>query len=233
MADYTCCYGTRSPNAAPVETYQELIGAPARYGPDDGAVILHAGDMLPRCVDCQRGHLEWSEARFLREVLAGHEPWHRICDVCGSQWRLHPLVWGVTRLDDGSPARWVDGRGFIPFEPSEPIGESGKAWGDFLTLTTPEMWLAAAAPERRAQMANSVTVTGCWARSRQLLPSRSEDYLRRQGFTKQLDKLVKRIRLSDKAPNLLAAKSTHGHLPAVCCGEDDLHVRLNLAQFRD
>jgi hypothetical protein len=146
----------RSPNAAPVETYAGLLNQPGRSGADDGAVILWAGDMHPQCADCRRGHLRWAEG--------GYVPWHRICDVCGSHWDLHPITWGVTRLDDGTLARWIDGNGYAPLDPTGPLAGSGKTWRDFLALITQEMWATAAEPDRRRQMADSVTVCGAWAR---------------------------------------------------------------------
>lgn len=38
--------------------------------------------VAPKCVDCGEGTLQWAEGGFV--------PWHRICDVCGSHWDLHP-----------------------------------------------------------------------------------------------------------------------------------------------
>lgn len=63
-----------------------------REAEDDGKTLLHAGDFTPICSDCERGHLQWAEA--------GYVPWHRICDVCGSHWDLHPIGWGPARAGD-------------------------------------------------------------------------------------------------------------------------------------
>lgn len=63
---------------------------------DDGLIVV-AGGNLPVCPDCGQGHLQWAEA--------GYVPWHRICDVCGSHWSLHPvryMQWGVGRAWTGT-----------------------------------------------------------------------------------------------------------------------------------
>lgn len=57
-----------------------------------------------------------------------------------------------------------NGQGYVPLDPAAALGESGKTWGDFLALITPEVWAAAADPARVRQMANSVVVSGAWAR---------------------------------------------------------------------
>lgn len=69
---------------------QAMYDLPTRERPDDGAVILHVGDIAPTCSDCGRGTLRWAEA--------GYVPWHRICDACGSHWDLHPLGLGIAMI---------------------------------------------------------------------------------------------------------------------------------------
>lgn len=86
--DYTTLRGT-SRLSTPASSYQELLrlGERGDEAPDDGAVILHVGDLEPTCSDCGVGQLQWAEA--------GYVPWHRICDRCGSHWDLHPLGGGM------------------------------------------------------------------------------------------------------------------------------------------
>jgi hypothetical protein len=73
-----------------------------------------APDNNPICLDCQRGRLQWAEA--------GYVAWHRICDVCGSHWDLHPITWGPGKPCDTTPLRVPTGNyrcGHIP-----PAGET-------------------------------------------------------------------------------------------------------------
>ena len=176
----------------PSKDYQALFSLPHHEAEDDGKTILHAGDGLPVCADCKRGHLQWGEG--------GYVPWHRICDVCGSHWDLHPITWGPRKpthrlilpsvssddrycifCDDiviwcrhypkvqtsallPEYSRFVQGQGEIPLDPAELIGDSGRTWGDFLAICTPEIWAAAAEPEAVKRMADSITVSGSWAR---------------------------------------------------------------------
>ena len=77
-----------------------------REAEDDGAVILWAGDHTPKCSDCCCGHLLWAEAGY----MPGYMPWHRICDVCGSHWDLHPTYWGPTQPSDPGPKYIPTGR---------------------------------------------------------------------------------------------------------------------------
>jgi hypothetical protein len=199
--DYTTYVGTRRIKT-PVGSYSELLSIPSRERKDDGAVILWAGDFTPLCADCKTGHLQWAEG--------GYVPWHRICDVCGSHWDLHPVTWGPCKPDEraleqmtrraadlAGPQEWcevcdykggqdkcpthrrepipdpeyvrfVDGAGYVPLNPAEPLGESGKTWGELLALVTPEHWRIAAEPDRVRQMANSVVVPCAWARRARL-----------------------------------------------------------------
>lgn len=83
MTEHTIRIGT-SRRRTPAPNLYEL---PTRERRDDGAIILHVGDLAPVCSDCGRGHLQWAEA--------GYVPWHRICDTCGSHWDLHPLGMGI------------------------------------------------------------------------------------------------------------------------------------------
>lgn len=62
--------------------------------PDDGVIIVAAGH-APTCVDCGRGTLRWAEA--------GHVPWHRICDVCGAHWDLHPVTYFGKEVGEAEP----------------------------------------------------------------------------------------------------------------------------------
>jgi hypothetical protein len=155
---YQCRYG-RSRKKQPATSYEQLLRSPTRVGPDDGTVELSAtleeNGGQPACRDCKRGKLVWAEAAYV--------PWHRICDICGSHWDLHPLQFGVL-LEHGGFMRWVDGRGRIPLERGQTIAESGKTWGDLLDLITPTMWTGAAEPERVLRTANLVAVGGAWAR---------------------------------------------------------------------
>lgn len=175
-----------------------LYKIPARKARDDGRILLHAGGDDPVCADCGVGHLLWAEA--------GYVPYHRICDVCGSHWDLHPIMWGPgksTRCavthertgefrcghdlpedatwceecnDEPLPilreipgpeyVRWVDGRGEIALDPSEPLadydGPIAATWGDLLALIRPEHWTQA---ERdRERMAGQIVVPCAWAR---------------------------------------------------------------------
>ena len=75
---------------------------------NDGAMILAVtpepwgGE--PLCVDRQVGYLRWAEARFV--------PWHRICDVWGTHWDLHPIVEADARDaagERGLPVRALGG----------------------------------------------------------------------------------------------------------------------------
>lgn len=86
MSGYTVRIGTRRAQT-PARDLHRIATREAR---DDGAIIVHAGAADgPTCADCGRGHLRWAEAGFVA--------WHRICDVCGSHWELHPIVWGPAR----------------------------------------------------------------------------------------------------------------------------------------
>ncbi len=78
---YTTLRGTRAHDAPPVD-YHDVYDLPARHEDDDGAILV-SGGLDPTCADCERGTLCWAEA--------GHVPWHRICNVCGSHWELHPV----------------------------------------------------------------------------------------------------------------------------------------------
>jgi hypothetical protein len=165
--DYTTYVGARRAKT-PAPNWYEI---PHWDRKDDGRVILHAGDMTPVCSDCGRGHLIWAEADV---------PWHRICDVCGSHWDLHPITWGPARPMDPSPmltgrylcgcedpaltlVRWVDGRGEIPLDPQERLdAECDATWGDLVAQITPAMW--AAAERNRGGMAGQVVVPCAWAR---------------------------------------------------------------------
>lgn len=76
----------------------DIYDIPSRETVDDGSTILHAGDHSPTCADCGVGTLQWAEA--------GYVPWHRICDVCGSHWDLHPITWGPARARRAKAAEW-------------------------------------------------------------------------------------------------------------------------------
>jgi hypothetical protein len=202
MSDYTVRYGCRR-RKNPAADYNALISLPNKEGSDDGEVILSVtleewgGE--PICADCKVGHLRWAEG--------GYVAFHRICDVCGSHWDLHPIAWGPIRatpeilrqIADRNAQKcetcqeWCDtceyeGRkrcpahrnhshavqaeyvlhqnhvGFAPLNLGDQIGESGKTWGDFLSLVTPELWRKAEEPERVKTMANMAVVGGAWAR---------------------------------------------------------------------
>jgi hypothetical protein len=182
MINYTCRYGLGR-GANPVTTYDALLSLPYREASDDGKVTLSTAmddwGGSPLCGDCQAGHLQWAEAAYTA--------WHRICGICGSHWDLHPIQWGPMRatqqvLDQISSGiicdvhrnhshtvksdyvRFRSGKGFVPLDPAEAIGESGKAWGDLLALITPEVWAAAEAPARVQRMAGMAVVSGAWAR---------------------------------------------------------------------
>lgn len=183
---------------------------PYRESADDGRTILHAGDHAPTCADCGLGTLQWAEA--------GYVSWHRICDVCGSHWELHPITWGPARAtrerapewrDDhahsdtcriwlaaGAPesvldagegsactcgaaarrrgaesgrirvgdlVRWVDRRGEVRLDRSEPLSEECPyTWGDLADLCTAEHWTAAEHDADR--MGGMIVVPGAWAR---------------------------------------------------------------------
>jgi hypothetical protein len=135
----------------------DVYAIPYRESADDGRTILHAGDHSPICADCGRGTLQWAEA--------GYVPWHRICDVCGSHWDLHPITWGPARSPEWRDdlVRWVQGRGEIPLDRAEPISDDcPHTWGDLADLCTAEHWATA---ERDAdRMAGQVVVPGAWAR---------------------------------------------------------------------
>ncbi len=138
---------------------------------DDGAVILHVGQDEPMCRDCGHGRLRWAEA--------GYVPWHRICDVCGSHWDLHPLGMGIGYVPipdmTGSlppsmlpplgetPSQWRDGPGWVPLDPSMPITDEITAtWGDLLALITPDMIEAGRRDASRTLSVPCVPVA--WAR---------------------------------------------------------------------
>jgi len=66
----------------------DLYGIEFEEADDDGKILV-SGGIQPVCPDCGHGHLQWAEA--------GYVPYHRICDVCGSHWDLHPMKyiqWG-------------------------------------------------------------------------------------------------------------------------------------------
>lgn len=197
MDNYTTYIGTRRAK----KPAQDLYSIYHREARDDGKTILWIGDMLPVCADCGTGHLQWAEG--------GYVPWHRICDVCGSHWDLHPVTWGPARPREPIPAqaarseillcdecsppskaacvecrehgkhilsparsatpaievvRWVDGRGEVPIDPSEPItAECPYTWGDVLVAVRPEHWTAAEQPDAVMQV-GMVVVSFCWAR---------------------------------------------------------------------
>lgn len=81
---------------------QYLYSILYREAGDDGKVVLAAGvdsydpgghlgahpAVAPLCGDCGVGRLAWAEA--------GHVPFHRICNVCGSHWDAHPISMGPT-----------------------------------------------------------------------------------------------------------------------------------------
>lgn len=85
----------------PAPDYEALLDQPTELVPGDGAVIV-AGGHGPVCADCGLGTLRWAEA--------GHVPWHRICDRCGSHWDLHQqtyIQWGP-----GQPYKGTGGDGY-------------------------------------------------------------------------------------------------------------------------
>lgn len=82
-SDYHVRIG-KSRRKNPVNSQRELFALPYRVAKDDGAIIV-GGSLEPTCADCKRGQLRWAEAGFV--------PWHRICDVCGSHWELHPVTY--------------------------------------------------------------------------------------------------------------------------------------------
>lgn len=90
MDNYTVRIGTRR---AKKPAYG-LYGIPYRTVEDDGKTFM-AGGQEPLCPDCCVGHLRWAEA--------GYVPWHRICDVCGSHWDLHPAMY----IQWGNDAPWT------------------------------------------------------------------------------------------------------------------------------
>lgn len=206
--------GTRR-SRSPVAGYGALLEIPSRVARDDGRTLVHAGiegvdAFLPLCADCHVGRLRWAEA--------GYVPWHRICDVCGSHWDLHPIPWGparpsrpvAARLPEHAPtcaslwedewsdahggrpcscaalpridaaradheallARsgglvlWVDHRGEVPLDPSEPLPSTERlphppTWADLVALLTPAHWEAA---EREAARKGMIVVPCAWAR---------------------------------------------------------------------
>jgi hypothetical protein len=84
-------------------------------------------------------------------------------------------TWCVECDDEADPiyretpvqyTRWVQGRGEMPLELTEPLYDSGRTWGDLLALVTPEHWAEAEA--HREQMAGMVVVPCCWARRARL-----------------------------------------------------------------
>src|SRR3990172_4274055 len=139
---YFVCIG-KSRRRRPVKQYNELLHLRQIECEDDGPIILHAGDFKPMCSDCHCGHLRWAEA--------GYTSWHRICDTCGSHWDLYPIQWGPARSRDPGKiiVRWVQGRGEIPLDLAEPLGECPGTWGDLFALVTPKMWACAEAERDR------------------------------------------------------------------------------------
>lgn len=97
MSEYMTRRGTRK-GPHPTDIYR----IPYDEADDDGRIIV-AGGNFPICPDCGRGHLQWAEA--------GYVPWHRICDVCGSHWDLHPVTYIKWGADD--PWTGMDERGVI------------------------------------------------------------------------------------------------------------------------
>lgn len=99
-------YTTRRGRREDPRPAESIYGLPYEEADDDGRIIV-AGGNCPVCPDCGSGHLQWAEA--------GYVPWHRICDVCGSHWSLHPvryIRWGAdapwTGTDDTGLIRDVD-----------------------------------------------------------------------------------------------------------------------------
>lgn len=141
--DYTTQRGSQR-RQTPADDYADLLDQDTYYAPDDGAIILHVGDPLPICADCGSGRLQWAEA--------GYVPWHRICDICGSHWDLHPLGMGIAllpvtdpaqqdlppsarRIVGEQPAQWIDGPGWVPLSAADPIqGADGHTWGELIQL---------------------------------------------------------------------------------------------------
>lgn len=90
MTDYKVRIGT-SRRTRPVGTYEALLRLPSRLAEDDGLIagpwITVADSAWPwnegPC-PCGRGVMRWAEA--------GYVAWHRICDVCGSHWEMHPVT---------------------------------------------------------------------------------------------------------------------------------------------
>lgn len=95
----------------PTNPAADLYGIPYREAEDDGRICLGIGESVP-CADCGVGTLIWAEA--------GYVPWHRICNVCGSHWSLHPVVWG--------PARPTPRAGAATAEPYVEHSQTCRTW---------------------------------------------------------------------------------------------------------
>lgn len=118
----------------------------------------------------------WGPAR-LREPIPAQpaRPERLLCDECSPpskaacvECREH----GEHILSPARPAtpavevaRWVDGHGNVPIDPTELVSTEGPyTWGDVLAAVQPEHWTAAAQPDRVQQTAGMVVVSFCWAR---------------------------------------------------------------------
>lgn len=98
------------------------------------------------------------------KYLCGHRPmdpsW---CEDCGDE-----PVPVVREVPAPEYVRWVDRRGEVPLDPSEPIvdhdDEIVATWGDLLALVTPAMWADAEAEKEQERMAGMIVVPCAWAR---------------------------------------------------------------------
>jgi len=209
-SEYTVRIGAQ-PRTKLARPKKDIYALPFRAEADDGRVLLHAGTEPVRCGDCPAGRLQWAEA--------GYSPWHRICDVCGSHWDLHPVTWGPGRagknpvlaaeppsqyavdlcralmLEEGwdddaiaaeiarlreahphvlsdpkTPVRWVDGKGLVLLDPTEPLADSGRTWGDLLACIRHRHWREAAKPQNVEQYGGMIVVPCAWVRRARFYP---------------------------------------------------------------
>lgn len=150
MADYVTRIGARRRRTAGRGLYDQRSYA----RPDDGRIILHAGDLTPTCPDCGVGKLLWAEA--------GYVAWHRICSHCGSHWDLHPRSYYVTSdgelLTTGPDGVLAPPLGPTSREPGAPLHAELLA---LVTIGHIEAALRQLDPQQPAVVGEIPT---CWAR---------------------------------------------------------------------
>ena len=133
-----------------------------RESDDDGRIVLHIGDFLPRCPDCEDGTLQ--------RAPASHSWQQRICDRCGSHWHMYSLEYLLRR--QAAERIEIDlgcFRGGLrePDRAEQVDGEGSPTHGALLSLLRPHH-IAEAVARANGGVAH---IDACWARRERFYPS--------------------------------------------------------------